>query len=77
MTSLLTTSTELRLIDAHRLLVHPVILRDGKHMFRPGRPPVAIHLSTRTFSPGVDVNTYRPTIPRSPVGPNATSITNG
>lgn len=75
--SLVNTLTELGLVDEYHLLVHPVILRDGKPLLRPGQPPVDVqHLSTRTFSSGVALIKYRPTIPRSPAAPNAASTTN-
>jgi dihydrofolate reductase len=76
--SLVDTLTELGLVDEYHLLVHPVILRDGKPLLRPGRPAVVMqHLSTRMFSSGVALNKYQPTIPRSPAAPNAASTTNG
>lgn len=76
--SLVNTLTELGLVDEFHLLVHPVLLRDGKPLLRPGKPLVDLqHLSTRMFPSGVAFTRYRPTIPRSPAAPNAASTSNG
>jgi dihydrofolate reductase len=75
--SLVEALTELGLVDEFHLLVHPVILRDGKPLLRPGRPPVDMqHLSTRILASGVALTKYRPAIPDAPSAPSVASTTN-
>lgn len=58
------------LIDEYRLLVYPVILGSGKHLFSDG---IALHhlrlVESRTFGSGVVLLTYRPVMV-APVSPN-------
>jgi class 3 adenylate cyclase/dihydrofolate reductase len=58
---LVDTLLEHELVDEYRLLVYPVILGSGKHLFRDG---IDLHhlrlVDSRTFSSGVVLLTYRP-----------------
>lgn len=50
------------LIDEYRLRVHPVILGDGKPLFRGEGGPTTLRLvESKTFSTGVVLLAYRPT----------------
>jgi dihydrofolate reductase len=50
------------LIDELNLLVHPVVVGGGKHLFEEGGDRIALELvDFRTFSTGVIYLTYRPT----------------
>ena len=49
------------LIDEYRLLIHPVVLGDGKRLFAHGTTPAALELiDTRTTSRGVVAHIYHP-----------------
>jgi dihydrofolate reductase len=53
--------TEVSLIDEYQLLVHPILLGDGKPLFRRLPRPLNLRLlKTQTFSNGVDVLYYEP-----------------
>jgi dihydrofolate reductase len=53
--------TELGLIDEYQLLVHPLLLGDGKPLFRQLKRPVGLRLlRTQTFGNGVNVLYYEP-----------------
>ncbi len=48
------------LVDEYRLLVHPVVLGNGKRLFADGTTPTALELiDTKTTSRGVVVQVYR------------------
>jgi dihydrofolate reductase len=50
-----------RLLDELRLMVHPVVLGRGRHLFEDGGDPEALELvDSKTFSTGVVSLTYRP-----------------
>jgi dihydrofolate reductase len=49
------------LIDEYRLMLHPLILGNGKRLFRDGNPRTALRLvDSTTSSTGVLILTYRP-----------------
>jgi dihydrofolate reductase len=49
------------LVDEYRLMIHPVLLGDGKRLFRDGSVPADLSLvDTRSVGPDVIVLTYRP-----------------
>jgi dihydrofolate reductase len=49
------------LVDEYRLLIHPVVLGNGKRLFADGTFPTAFELiATRTTSRGVVVHIYQP-----------------
>jgi class 3 adenylate cyclase/dihydrofolate reductase len=58
------------LVDEYRLMIYPLILGSGKHLFR---DPIDTHylrlLGSRTFSSGVVLLTYVPQ-PEAPTSPN-------
>ncbi len=58
---LVDTLLEQDLIDEYRLLVYPIVLGSGKHLFRDG---IDLHhlrlVDTRAFSSGVVLLTYQP-----------------
>ncbi|TDP90623.1 dihydrofolate reductase family protein [Labedaea rhizosphaerae] len=59
--SLVQTLMERELIDEYRLLIHPVVLGNGRRLFAEGTTPTALELvDTKTTSRGVAVHTYRP-----------------
>lgn len=49
------------LVDEYRIMVHPVVLGDGKRLFRSGDGATALKLvEARTFDSGIVVLTYHP-----------------
>jgi dihydrofolate reductase len=49
------------LVDEYRLLIHPVVLGNGKRLFADGTTPAALELmGMKTTSRGVVVHIYRP-----------------
>ncbi|EFC85361.1 dihydrofolate reductase family protein [Parafrankia sp. EUN1f] len=51
------------LVDELRLLVHPLVVGRGKHLFETGSAPVGLALeSQRTFGNGVTYQVYRPAL---------------
>ncbi|WP_238007075.1 dihydrofolate reductase family protein [Dactylosporangium sp. AC04546] len=49
------------LVDELHLLVHPVVVGAGKHLFQDGDGPVGLELAEhKTFSNGVTYHVYRP-----------------
>lgn len=66
---LVDTLLEKDLVDEFRLLVHPVILGSGKHMFHDGIATHHLHLvGSRVFDSGVVLLTYQP-VQEAPTGP--------
>ncbi|MEZ0217157.1 MAG: dihydrofolate reductase family protein [Rariglobus sp.] len=58
---LLQTLMAADLVDEHRLWVFPLVLGEGKRLFRNGLPPRGLTLvDTRSTPSGVLINTYRP-----------------
>jgi len=52
------------LIDEFVLLIHPLVLGSGQHLFTDGGPAVALRLiDSRSTSTGVVIATYQPTAP--------------
>jgi dihydrofolate reductase len=50
------------LIDEYQIMVFPIIVGSGKHLFKDGSETSAMRLvDTKTFGSGVVVLTYRPT----------------
>jgi dihydrofolate reductase len=50
------------LIDEYKLMVHPVLMGNGKRLFRDGIDKLVLKLvETKAFSSGIVVLTYRPT----------------
>jgi dihydrofolate reductase len=48
------------LIDEYKLPIHPLVLGDGRRMFRDGGPPSNLHLAdSMTTTTGVVIATYR------------------
>ena len=48
------------LLDEFRLLVHPIVVGKGRHLFTDGMPSVKLQLArSKTFSNGVIDLTYR------------------
>jgi dihydrofolate reductase len=59
--TLIRTLMEHGLVDEYRLLIHPVVLGNGKRLFAHGTTPAALKLvDTRTTSRGVAVHVYQP-----------------
>jgi dihydrofolate reductase len=55
------TLLQLGLVDEYRLWVYPVVLGQGRHLFREGNVAAALRLiDSKTTSTGVLVNTYQP-----------------
>ena len=49
------------LIDEYRIMVHPLVLGNGKHLFEDGIPATTLRLvETKTFGSGVVVLAYQP-----------------
>lgn len=49
------------LVDAFRLMVHPLVLGIGKHLFREGTAPTRLRLvDSRPTTTGVLILTYEP-----------------
>jgi dihydrofolate reductase len=49
------------LVDQYRLLIHPVVLGNGKRLFAGGTTPAALELiGTKTTSRGVVAHIYQP-----------------
>lgn len=49
------------LIDEYRIMVHPVVVGSGKHLFRDESDTTVLRLvETKTFSSGIVVLTYKP-----------------
>ena len=48
------------LIDEYRLMIHPIVLGDGKRLFRDGNPLAKLTLvDSKTSTTGVVILTYR------------------
>jgi dihydrofolate reductase len=59
--TLVQTLREHALVDEYRLMIHPVLLGDGKRLFPNGSVPTDRELAeTRKVGPDVIVLTYRP-----------------
>jgi dihydrofolate reductase len=59
--SLVRTLMKHDLVDEYRLLIHPVVLGNGKRLFADGTSPTALKLiDTKTTSRGVVAHIYRP-----------------
>ena len=62
--ALIDTLRERGLIDEYRLMIHPVLLGEGKRLFRDGSVPADLELvGSLAVGPNVIVLTYRP-VPR-------------
>ena len=63
------------LIDEYTLLIHPLVLGSGRHLFTEGSPFAALQLiSSRTTTNGIIIATYWPaSLPSSPTSDEATS----
>jgi dihydrofolate reductase len=67
------------LVDEYVLMIHPLILGNGKRLFRDETKPIKLHLTdSKTTTKGVLLNTYRPAAEAGeqvavPVGEEATS----
>ncbi len=58
---LVNTLMQQGLIDEYRLMVHPVVVGNGKHLFREGSDTTTMRLvDTKTFSSGIVVLSYQP-----------------
>jgi dihydrofolate reductase len=58
---LVRTLMQHNLVDEYRLLIHPVVLGNGKRLFGDGNTPAALELiDTKTTSSGVVVHIYQP-----------------
>jgi dihydrofolate reductase len=56
---------EAELVDELRLLIHPVVVGQGKHLFEGGGEPKGMQLAeSQTFGSGVLNVTYRPAAPK-------------
>lgn len=65
---LLQTLMAAGLVDEHRLWIAPLLLGEGRRLFREGSPPRGLALvGTRTTPKGVLVTTYRPAGPPPPI----------
>jgi dihydrofolate reductase len=59
--TLVRTLMERGLVDEYRLLIHPVVLGNGKRLFADGTTPAALELiDTKTTSRGVVAHIYQP-----------------
>jgi dihydrofolate reductase len=59
--TLIATLMEHGLVDEYRLLIHPVVLGNGKRLLAGGTTPAALELiDTKTTSRGVVACIYRP-----------------
>jgi dihydrofolate reductase len=59
--TLIRTLMEHDLVDEYRLVIHPVVLGNGKRLFADGTTPTALTLiDTKTTSRGVVVHIYQP-----------------
>jgi dihydrofolate reductase len=59
--ALVRTLMKHNLVDEYRLLIHPVVLGNGKRLFADGTTPAALKLiDTKTTSRGVVAHVYRP-----------------
>ena len=55
------------LIDEYRLWFHPLVLGNGKRLFRKGKAPIALKLvETKTTSTGVVIHVYQPAAKPAP-----------
>ncbi|HET8845132.1 MAG TPA: dihydrofolate reductase family protein, partial [Ktedonobacteraceae bacterium] len=63
------------LIDEYTLLIHPLVLGSGRHLFTEGSPFAALQLiGSRTTTNGIIIATYRPaSLPSGPTSNEATS----
>lgn len=72
--ALVDTLREHGLVDEYRLMIHPVLLGEGKRLFRDGSVPADLDLvESRNVGPDVIVLTYRPVA--SPATPGAAPFT--
>lgn len=59
---LVNTLMQHSLIDEYKLMVHPIVVGNGKRLFRDGIDRLVLKLvETKAFSSGIVVLTYRPT----------------
>jgi dihydrofolate reductase len=57
---LLQTLMQYDLVDEYRLMIHPIVLGSGKHLFRDGGPATLKLIQAQPFSTGIVLLQYQP-----------------